>query len=133
MIFEIKLHIMKHLRLVSIHTKTFILSDFKENDRKVNFKQKSDFMWLWKMWFYNVSFHNKFYQNQFTDECARNILAKIQESRSRIVFLVRYRRTYILHKYNSTWSFENFDLMNLVVYWFHCGMYELQGADTLDR
>ena len=57
------------------------------------------------MWFYNVSFHNKFYQNQFTNEYARKILAKIQKQLSQVVtyfFLVRYRRAYILHKYNST-------------------------------
>ena len=46
--------------------------------------------------FYNVSIHRNFYQNQFINECARKKKAKITESRSPGVFLMIYRRAYIL-------------------------------------
>ena len=46
---------------------------------------------------HNVSIHINCYQNQFINEYPRNKKAKISKSRS---FLVRYRKAYILNKYN---------------------------------
>ena len=38
-----------------------------------------------------------FYQNRFIHECAKKKQANIPESRNPGVFLVRYRRTYVLN------------------------------------
>ena len=57
---------------------------------------------------HNVSIHRKFYQNRFINKCVRKKKAKILQSRSPGVFLVIYRRTYVLNLNNDEVMYHKF-------------------------
>ena len=56
---------------------------------------------------HNVSILRNFNKNRFIDKYARKKKAKISESQSHGVFLVRYRRTYVIKNMTKCYQLEN--------------------------